>query len=134
MVRYQMAYTMDGTMHRSTMGFLWTKILSARSFLIMGNMDGMVYQFTDTLPFGSRNRNNRNAEHLLHAVDHHRSSIPCQFIHHIQSQHHRNIQFHQLHGQIQVSFNIRRIHNIDDAMWMRFENKLPRYNFLSTIW
>ena len=41
------------------------------------------------------------------------------------SKYHRNVEFHQLHRQIQVSFDICRIYNIDDAARMLVQNEIP---------
>ena len=57
-------------------------------------------------------------ECFLHLIYQDRTTVIPYLIHHVQCENHRNIQFHQLHGQVQVSFNIGCIHNIDDSLWM----------------
>ena len=82
-------------------------------------------QFINSFVFGGRDRHYRDAKHLFHLIDDNGTTIFTNFIHHIQSQHHRNIQFHELHGQIQVSLNIGGIYDVDNSFWMLIQYKVP---------
>ena len=101
-----------------------TEILPSGSLLIFRHMDRMPYQLVDTLVLARRNRNNRYTEHFLHPVDQNGAAVSLHFIHHIQSDNHRHIQLHQLHREIEVALDIRRVHDIDNAGRLFFEYEL----------
>ena len=101
----RMQRTVDGT----AVVIRLTEVLSARFFLVFGHMDSMGNQFIDSLVFCSGNRDNRDAKSLFHLVHEHRTAVFAYLIHHVEGQYHRNVEFHQLHRQIQVSFDICRI-------------------------
>jgi len=117
----RMQRTVDGT----AVVIRLTEVLSARFFLVFGHMDSMGNQFIDSLVFCSGNRDNRDAKSLFHLVHEHRTAVFAYLIHHVEGQYHRNVEFHQLHRQIQVSFDICRIYNIDDAARMLVQNEIP---------
>ena len=117
----RMQRTVDGT----AVVIRLTEVLSARFFLVFGHMDSMGNQFIDSLVFCSGNRDNRDAKSLFHLVHEHRTAVFAYLIHHVEGQYHRNVEFHQLHRQIQISFDICRIYNIDDAARMLVQDEIP---------
>ena len=110
-----------------------TEVLSARFFLIFGHMDSVRHQLLDSLVFRSGNRDNRDAETLFHLVDEYGTAVLAHLVHHVERQYHRNVEFHQLHRQIQVPLDIRRIYNIDDAARMLIQDKVPGNDLLARI-
>ena len=109
------------------------EILSSGALLVFGHMDGMVDQLGNAFVLGSRDRNDRHAKHLLHLVNQNRAAILPNLVHHVQRDDHRNIQLHQLHRQVQVPFNVCRVHDVDDALRMVVQNKLPGDNLLVRV-
>ena len=110
-----------------------TEILSRRPFLIVSDMDGVADQLIDSFIFCGHDRNHRNSQHTLHPVDIDRPAVAAQLVHHIEGDHDRNIHFQQLHGQIQVSLNIRGIHDIDDRPRVVVKDKVPAHQLLARI-
>ena len=94
---------------------------------------GMINQLFYTLIMRSGNRNNRYAKKLFELVDKYGSTIVDNLIHHVECHNHRCIQLHQLHRQIQISFHICRIHDIDDSIRFCSENKLAGDDFFCGI-
>ena len=133
MIFDQMHDSVQASVYRTAMIICTAKILSSRTFLIFCHMYCMLDQFFDSFILCSRNWNDRNPQCFFHLIDQHRTSVISDFIHHIQCQNHRNIQFHQLHGQIKITFNIRCIYDIDNSLWMLIQHKIPCYNFLTGI-
>ena len=103
------------------------------TLLIPGHMKRMANQLLDSLALGRRNGNYRDSKSLLHFIHLDRTAVFPQLIHHIQSHNHGNLQLKQLHGQIQIPFNIRGIHNIDNASGLFPDNKFSCYNFLAAV-
>ena len=112
---------------------LITEIGSARLFLILGDMQGMPHKLVNTFVLSRRNRHYRNSQHVFHFINMYSSAVSADLIHHVQCQHHRCIQFHKLHGQIQVSFDVVCIHNVDDACRPLLKNELSGYDFLAGV-
>ena len=77
----------------SVMIVLVAEVLAPRSFLIPGDMHGVIDQFLYTFVLGGRDRYDRYLQHLFHLVYQYGSAIALYFIHHIESQYHRHIKF-----------------------------------------
>ena len=120
-------------MHRAIMILRVAKIRTSRFFLILRDVNRVVDQFTDSLVFGRGNRNDRNAECFLHLVDANRAAVFAHLVHHVECQHHRNVQLHQLHGQIKITLNIGRVNDIDDALRLVIKQELSGHNLLASI-
>ena len=116
MVVDQVHDSVQAAVYRSAMILRVTEVLPSRLFLILCHMQCMLDQLSDTLIFRCGDRDDRDAEQLLHLIDEHGAAIVAHLIHHVQGEHHRHIELHQLHRQIQVSLNIRRIDDIDNAL------------------
>ncbi len=89
-------------------------------------MQGMVHKFLDTFSLCRRDRHDRQAEYRLHLVDIDGAAVAPDLIHHIEGQHHRDIEFHELHGEVEVALYIAGIHDVDDACRLLVEYELTR--------
>ena len=115
MILNKVHYSMKTTVNSSAM-ILWrTEILTCRRLLITRHMNSMLYKLLDTLILAGRNRNDRKSQGLLHLIDQYRSTVFLHLIHEVERKNHRDIQFHELHGEIKVTLDIRCIDNIYDA-------------------
>ena len=129
----QMHDRMDTAMDRAAVIVRITEILSLRFFLIVRHMDGMLDQLVDPLVGGRRDRNDRYAQQLFHLVDPDAAPVLSHLVHHIEGEHHGNVQLHQLHSQIHISLDVGRIRNIDDPPGMLAENKLSGDDLLTAV-
>ena len=134
MIFDQMHDRMQTSMYRTTVFVDITVVNLSWPLLIFCHMQRMSYQFIDTFVLRRRDGNDRNPQHLFHLVDQNRSAVFPYLIHHIQGKHHRNIQLHQLHGQIQIPLNIGSIHNVDDSFRMFIQHKISCNDLLTGIW
>ena len=112
---------------------LVAEISSARLFLILGYVQSMAYKLVDTLVLGCRNRHHRYAQHVFHFIYMYSTAVAADLVHHVQRQHYRRVQLHELHGQIKVSLDVGGIHYIDDACRLLVENELSGHDFLAGI-
>ena len=110
-----------------------TEIQSSGAFLVFSDMKGMVDQLMDTFILGRRDRYDRNPEFMLHLVNEDGSAVAPDFVHHVQGEYHRDIELHQLHGQIEISFDIGGIYDIDDAAGLFVQDKLAGDDLLGSI-
>ncbi len=128
-----MGYAVNTTMQRTVMVFGITEVLALRRFLILRNMNRVINQFTDAFILGSGNGDDRNAEHLFHAVDVNRAAVAGDFIHHVQGDDCRNTQLKHLHGQVKVAVNIRGVNDVDNRLRFIIQNKIAGYQFLTAV-
>ena len=133
MILNKMHYSMKTPVNSASIFICTAEILSARSFLILSNMQRMIYQFLYTFILCSGNRYYRYSQHFLHFVYMYGATVGVHLIHHIESQHHRNIQLHKLHCKIQISLNICRIDNIDNTLWGPAQQELSGNNLFTGI-
>ena len=133
MILYEMHDPVNAPVHRTIMiGFI-TEILLPRTLLILCHMNRMLYQLIDTFILCGSYGNHRDPQQFFHLIDADRASVPPHLIHHIQRKDDGNIQFDQLHGQIQISFDIRGIHDIDDPPGLLSEDILSGNDLLIRI-
>ena len=118
-------HRVNGPVNRAAVIIPAAKILSGRPLLILRNVNGMVNQLRNTLVLRRRDGNHRHSKHGFHAVDVNGAVISRHFIHHVESHHHGNVHLQKLHGQVQVSLNIRGIHDVDDGGRFLMKDKIP---------
>ena len=61
------------------------------------------------------------------------SAVGSELVHHIKSNNHRYVHFKELHGQIQISLNIRSVNYIYDSVGIFGKNKITGNDLLAAI-
>ena len=133
MILDQVHDSMKAAVNSTAMIISITEVLSAGTFLIFGYMHGVGDQLPDSFIFGSRNGDNRNPKLGFHFVDQNGAAVFSDLIHHVEGKYHRDIQLHQLHGKIQITFDIRCINDVDDTLWVLVQDKIPGNDLLTGI-
>ena len=134
MVFDQVGHRMDAAMHRALLAVGGiAEINAARAFPVAGNVQRMIYQLVNALVFGGGNGHHGHTQQFLQLVYHHGTAVGAHFVHHVEGQHHGNAQLHQLHGEIQVALNVGGIHNVDDAVRVGVQKKIPGHDLLAGI-
>ena len=109
------------------------KVGALRTLLISGNVQRVLHQLGNALVFGGGDWHHRNAEQLFHKVDTNGAVVVFHLIHHVQRQHHRHVEFHQLHGEVEVALDVSGIDNVDDSRRFLLENKVARHHLLAGV-
>ncbi len=112
MIFYLMGNGMDTAMY----GAFFTEIFYFGLDVLLCRPDHICNQLFNSFVFCRADRNHRDPKSLRHQRNLDRSAVLTHFIHHIQRQNHRNVHFHKLQRQIEVSFDIGCVHNIDDPV------------------
>ena len=133
MILDQMAYRMDAAVYGTVMIVFIAEILPQRPFLIFCHMDCMTDQFIHAFVFRSGNRDYGYSQERFHGVHIDGAVIAGDFIHHVQGYDHGNVHFQQLHGQIQITLYIRRIHDIDDSSGFLIQDKITGYDLFTAV-
>ena len=60
-------------------------------------------------------------------------AVGVDLIHKVQSQHHGALQLQQLYGEVEVSFQIGGVHNVDDGVRAFADDKVPGHDFLHGV-
>ena len=115
------------------MVILVAEVLAFRFLLILGDMYGMFYELVHTFAGSGGDRDDGDTEQTLHLVDTYGTAVTPQLIHHIECQYHRYIQLHQLHGQVEVAFDIVGINDIDDCPGPLVDNEIAGNQLLGSI-
>ena len=123
----------DAAVHRAAVVILAAEIHASGAFLILCHMDGVVHQLVHALVLGGGDGDDRDAQHRLHLVDAHRAAVAAHLVHHVQRQHHGDVQLHQLHRQVKVALDVGGIHDIDDAGGLFADDELPGNDLLAGI-
>ena len=100
------------------------EVPSEWSFLIFRHVQRVIHQFLQAVPSRRGDGYDGNAQQRFHAVYVDGTSVAAQFVHHVQRQHHRHVQFHELHRQVQAALDAGRVQNIDDARRLFIEDEV----------
>ena len=125
---------MDAPVHRAygVTGIIafQAKVKALGLLLRPGNKQGVINELVNALVPGGGDGNDGDAQNVLQLIDAHGAAVGADLVHHVEGQHHGNLQLHQLHGQVQVPFNVGGVHNIDDAVGPLVHEKVPGDDFL----
>ena len=112
---------------------LAAEIHPARPLLILCDVERVIHQLVHALVLCRRDGHDRDAQHGLHLIDADGATVAAHLVHHVQRQHHRRIQLHELHGEIQIPLDIGGVHDIDDARGLLTDDELPGHDLLAGI-
>ena len=99
------------------------EILALRALPVARHVYGMLHQFVHALVPRRRNGNDGNAQLMLHLVEEYGAAVAVHFVHHVQCQHPGDVQFQELHCQIEIPLYIGGIDNVDDGVRMFFQHE-----------
>ena len=102
-------------------------------FFILSQGHRFLRCFLNVGAFQSRYLNHLTAQFPAQLVNMYLFTGFFQNIGHINRHQHRYAQLHNLGGQIQVSFNIRTVHNIDNGVRPLRDQIIPGYHFLQRV-
>ena len=118
----------DGAVH-----FSLAEIQPRQCFVTLESFDYGVQQVRDALAFGSRDWNDRDAQLLRQLFDVDSVAAGAYLVHHVQRKDHRDVQLHQLKGQIQVAFQVGGIDDVDDGIGAVFDQKISGDHLLGGV-
>ena len=119
-----MHYAVKAAVYCAAVVILGAEVGTGRLLLILGQMQRMLHQLLYTLALGGRYRHYRNAQDFLHLVHTDRAAVTGQLIHHIESQHHRHAQLHELNRQVEVALYVGCIDYIYNTVGLLFYDEL----------
>ena len=102
-------------------------------FAVHRNVHRMVDKLVDTLVLHRRNGHDGNAERRLELVDAHRAAVRGELVHHVEREHHGNIEFHQLQREIKVALDVGRVDDVDDRGGLLLDEEVARHDLLVRV-
>ena len=85
---------------------------------VVDGLDDDVQQVGDAFPFGGGDRDDRDTQPLRELFDVDAVAAGAHLVHHIQRQDHRDVQLHQLQGQVEVALQVGGVDDVDDGVGM----------------
>ena len=110
-----------------------TEVEACRAAAVARRGDGRFDQLVDPFVFDGGDRHDRHAQLLRQASELDGAAVGAELIHHIKRHDHGNIQLDKLHTQIEIALDICSVHDIDDAVRVLVEQKIPRDDFFARI-
>ena len=129
----EMPHGVQRAVHRAAVVLDAAKVLPQRRFLVARDVHGMTHQLVHALVLRRRDRHDRHAQHALHRVDVHRAAVAGQLVHHVQRHDHRHVHLQQLHRQIQIALDVRRVDDVDDGLGLSLQHEIARDELLARI-
>ena len=113
----------------------WTaEVLTRRPFVVARHVYGVAHHLVHALVLHGADGDDGNAEQPLHTVNADSPAVAFHLIHHIESQHHRDAELHQLHGKVEVALDVGGIDDVDDAARIALQDKAAADDFFACIW
>ena len=117
-------------MHRA----IRAKILYAGDDAPLDDVHRLIDQLGHAFVLRGRDGHDRHTELPAHELDVDRTAVVAHLVHHVERNHHRDAQFQQLERQVQVSLDIRRVYDVDDAVGFAVEDEVARDDLLLRVW
>ena len=105
-----------------------------RRFLFRGFCNRCFYRFLYTRTFQRGGLYDRASQSFLQPLHIDLNPALIQEIRHIQGDHYRDAEFQHLRGKIQISLDVRRIHQIQDRIRMILHQIITADDFFQCIW
>ena len=96
-------------------------------------MQGMIHQLANALVAGSANGNNRHAQQALEQVDVYGTTIGGHLVHHVERDDHGAVELHELQCQVQVTFDVGGVDNVDDGIGVFVQDKLATDDLFARV-
>ena len=133
MVFDEVHHGMQAAVDRSPMIGGIAEVQTAGTLLVVSHVQGMAYQLAHALVAHGRDGHHRHAEHALHAVDVDEPAVALHLVHHVEREHHRPVELHELHGQVEVTLDVGCIHDVDDAAGTLFQDVVAAHQLLGAV-
>ena len=109
------------------------EVHASRLFTIPCDMYCVVDKLIDTLILNRRYRHYGYTEYTFKVVYMDRTAVCFYLVHHVEGEYHRNTEFHQLHGKIKVTFDIRCVNYIDNTAEIIVKKKVTGHYLFARI-
>ena len=129
----QVPHRVQTAVHRAALFVGGAEVVPLGFFLIVGDMDGVLDKLVNALVFRGGYRHDGHAEHRFQCIDIDRAAVRGQLIHDIERHHHRNIHLQQLHGEVEVALDVRRVDDIDDRPRLFVKHKAAGDDLLTGV-
>ena len=94
----------------------FTKICHARHLLFLCHTVNGINEVFHAFIFYRADRHDRYPQFHRHLFYIHRTAVSAHLVHHVERKHHRDMHLKKLQRQIEISLDIRRVHNVDDPI------------------
>ena len=133
MVLDKVHYAVDAAVDGSAVVILAAEILTLRLLLVFRDVHGVLDKFVHAFVLRCGYGHHGYAEQPFHIVHTHGAAVALNFIHHIERQHHGDVQLQQLHGQIEVPFYIAGVDYVDYCPGLLLQDEIPGNYFLGGV-
>ena len=125
---------MEAAMHGAAVLRRTAEVLPRRPFVVARHVYGMAHHLIDAFVLHGADGDDGNAEQPLHLVDADGPAVALHLVHHVERQHHRDAELHQLHGEVEVALDVCGIHDVDDAARLALQDELTADDLLARVW
>ena len=133
MVLDQVDDRMQAAVNRAAVVLRVTEILPNRTLLVFRNVHRVANQLVHALVFRRGDGHDGHAQHRLHRVHVHAAAVARHLVHHVERDHRGDPDLQQLHGEVQVAFDVRGVHDVDDRPGLVVQHEVPRHQLLAGI-
>ena len=123
MIFDQMHHAVQASVHRAAVVFLVAEVLARWLLLVLRHVHCVLHQLFNAFSLCGGDWHHRDSQDALHLVYADASAVAAEFVHHIERQHHWDLQLHKLDGQVQVALNVVGVRDINDTFHILLQDE-----------
>ena len=119
--------------HGAAVVFRTAEVLYGGRLLKLRDVQHVVDKLVDPFALGGHDRHHWETEKGFHLVDADRAAVGEHFIHHVEREHHRAVELHELHREVEVALDVRRVDDVDDRLRRLLQDEFARDDFFVRV-
>ena len=119
--------------HGAAVVFRAAEVLYGGRLLKLRDVQHVVDKLVDPFALGGHDRHHRETEKGFHLVDADRAAVGEHFVHHVEREHHRTVELHELHREVEIALDVRRVDDVDDRLRGFLQDEFARDDFFVCV-
>ena len=109
------------------------EVHAAGMFTVACHVQRVLGKLADALILRGGDGHHRDAERRLERVHINRAAVFRKLIHHVEREHHRAVELHELEREVEVALDVRGIHDVDNRVRLLFQDELAAHDLFARV-
>ncbi len=114
-------------------GILAAEVHATGDVVVARDVNGVFDELVDALVLGSGDGHDGHAQQGLEQVDVDRPAVGRDLVHHVERDDHRDLELHQLQGEVEVALDVGRVHDVDHGVGPLVQDELAAHDLLARV-
>ena len=109
------------------------EVHAARVLAEARHVQHVLHELGDALLARRGDGDHGDAERRLQAVHAHRAAVGRELVHHVEGEHHRPVELHELEREVEVALDVGGVHDVDDRVRAVLEDEATAHHLLARV-